>query len=479
MSLRRDTFWTAADALVAAGLAFAFRLFVARILVPEDFGIAAMALTVIILLQVVIDLGFNAALIQKDEERLTQRLIDSTFTASLIISLAIAALTAFVLAPLAAAYYAVPAVEPLVAVAALMLLPNPFSSVASAMMMRARRFKALAIIRCTTTLVSILCAATLLWFKPGPWVMVGQAIAASLFNAVAQQFAAPRRYRLRLHREDLREVFGFSGFVVANDVAAAASANAGVIILGRFASTAEVGLFSLATYIVETIRRTLMSILSRVMLVHYSQAKNDPEQLRSLFLTTLTWNCRLVFPVALSIILFGPSLSVAVLGPEWNEMGPVLGWLSLSVMIVAAGGTTSTLYRAIGRPGLELSIFLATTFSIQLPAMIVGAWLYGLEGVAIAIAASRLIAVITRQVIVNRIIGGVWLGAITRLLQSVVILAPIVLAWAASGWFSPLGWVSEAMWLGAGLAIYGMIELPRAFPDLGRRLSIASWRPVR
>lgn len=454
MSLRRDTLWTAADAFVAAGLAFAFRLFVARILVPEDFGVAAMALTVIALLQVVIDLGFNAALVQKDEHLLTQRLIDSTFTAALIMSLSTAALTAFVIAPLAADYYGVPVVQSLVALAAVMLLPSPFSTVASAMMMRARRFKALAIIRCTTVFASIACAAVILWLKPGPWVVVGQAIAASAFNTIALQIASPRRYRLALHRGDLREVFGFSGFVVANDVAVAASANAGVVVLGRFAGASEVGMFSLATYIVDTTRRTLMSILSRVVLVHYSIAKHEPAKVREIFLTTLTWNCVAVFPVAVSIILYGPSLSIAFFGPEWGGMGFALICLSVSVMIHASGGTTATLFRAMGRPGLDLTIFLLTTGAIQIPAMLFGAYMAGLNGLAVAIAVTKFISILVRQIIVSRLVEGLAIKMMKRIILAAVLQSPIVAIWLLGSRMIDATSIFLVIPMAVGLAVY-------------------------
>src|SRR5687767_9086440 len=41
VSLKRDAVWTAADTFASAGLAFGFRLLVARALSPEEFGLAA------------------------------------------------------------------------------------------------------------------------------------------------------------------------------------------------------------------------------------------------------------------------------------------------------------------------------------------------------------------------------------------------------------------------------------------------------
>ena len=113
-------------------MAFAFRLVVARMLSPHEFGIAAIALTVVALLQTINDFGLTAALIQKDEDKLTPDMVNSTFTASLIVSVVLAILTAFVIAPLAADFYGQPLVQPLIAVLAVCLLPSPFSTIAAA-----------------------------------------------------------------------------------------------------------------------------------------------------------------------------------------------------------------------------------------------------------------------------------------------------------------------------------------------------------
>jgi teichuronic acid exporter len=476
MSLKRNAAWTALDTFASAGLSFAFRLVVAKILSPEEFGLAALALTIVAVLQVVNDFGLTAALIQKDEAQVTPELVNTTFTASAIVSLVLAVVTAIVVAPLAAIFYHKPLVGPLVAVLAISLLPSPFTTVASALLYRRGQFRAVAVNRVASTCLSLVVAGLVLWLRPSPWVIVVQAVASSVILMLGLNFAARWPFRVALRTSHIRDVFGFSSFILFNDLAVSFSANAGVFILGRVVSMSDAGLFSLATYMTDTVRRSLMSILNRVTFVHYSKIKNDKAQTARAYISTLTWNCRVLFPVMTVFMLFGPNLMIHFLGHRWDGLGPVIRWLSLSVIIHAAGGTTSTLYKANGKPGLDMALFLATTFLLLIPGMVIGALTYGLIGVAIATAAAKLVSNIIRQVLLDRLIGRTAMRVLSTLCVLGALQLPIVLAWA----LGQLAWPSHGViidiaLLSAGLAIYGALELPRAFPALAARVGLKSF----
>ncbi|WAC59873.1 oligosaccharide flippase family protein [Brevundimonas sp. SL130] len=465
MSIRRDAIWTALDIFLSAGLAFAFRLVIARVLAPHDFGVAAIALSVIAVLQVASDFGLTATLIQKDEARVTPKLVNTTFTASLIISVCMAAVTAFVVAPLAARFYNEPALAPLLMVLAVNLLPSAFTTVSSAMLFRARRFRAVAINKIVCAVTAVLAALVVLLIHPGPWVVVCQAVVSALIVAVGLTMTAGWSFRLALERAHLKEIFGFSSFVLANDLIIALSANSGVFIVGRLIGAGDAGLYSLAVYVTDTIRQALTSITNRVTFVHYSINKYDLSYLRQALISALVWNCRIIFPVMTALICFGPQLAVHFIGPEWSEMGAVMQWLALSAMVLAAGGNTSTLYKALGRPGVDLALLAGSIFALLIPGMILGATMGGLVGVAIATAVTRLINNVVRQVLLDRLIGNVWGAAIKAVARLLLMQIPIVAVWFVGRMIFPRAtWVETFIMSLVAAMIYFVLEFPVAFP---------------
>lgn len=463
MTMRRDAYWTAAETLVSSGFAFLLRLVVARILAPEDFGVAALAVTVVSILQTVNDFGLTAALIQRDEKDVTRDFVDTTFTASLAVTVAIAALAGLVVAPLAASAYGEPQLHGLILALSVTLLPSPFTTVAAALLLRQRRFRATALIKVVSTLVGMAAAVAVLVVHPSAWVIIAQVAASALCSAALFQIAQPRRYRLRLDRTHLRSALGFSGFVLLTDLIGNLQANAGVFVIGLVLATDDVGRFALALYLTDTARRLTMSILNRVTFVHFSQNKHDQRFLRETFASTVRWNCRALFPLMTSMMLFGPAWAPRLFGPEWEAAGPVIFWLSLTVIVGTAGGTTSNLFKSVGRPGLDLSLAVLTTVLILFPALYLSARGHGLAGAAIAIFSVKLFAVALRLAVLQRVVPGAPAGALRRAAEQIALQLPILGAWLASRALGLDGTLYEVALLVAALGVYAAVELPRTF----------------
>lgn len=470
MSLRRDAYWTAVDTVVSSGLAFLLRFIVARMLAPEDFGVAMIAMAVIAVLQTFNDFGMSATLIQKDEKDITRDLIDTTFTASLIITILLALVSAFVVAPLAARLYGEPRLEPLLLVLSLTLLPSPVSTVASALMFRASRFRTNAFNKVLSNVIGMVVAVIVLVISPSPWVIILQVMATAVSAAVLLQIAQPYRYRLRLVREHLGPIFGFSSFIFLGSLLTQVQANAGIYVLGLVLTTASVGYYAFAVYLTDTARKVVMSILNRVTFVHYSRHKHDNAFLREKYVSTVTWNCRALFPLMTVMMLFGPRWAPQLLGPQWSGLGPLIFWLSLMVIIGTAGGATSNLFKSMGRPGLDFSIALCSMTGVLFPTLYFSGLYFGLEGAAIGTCVAKLIGVSARLIILSRLIPGAATGALRASFHQALLLAPIGLIWLLLHVLKLGVWYYEAPIVAVALGIYGFVEIPRAFPGAWQRV---------
>ena len=226
----------------------------------------------------------TAALIQRDEE-VTPEFINTTFTASLIITVLLATFTMLVVAPVAARAYGQPELDSLILVAGISLLTSPFTTVASALMYREGHFKQNAIIKVVSAVLGMIAAISLLAYDPSPWVVVLQMVVSMVTGAIMLMIVRPHAYALRLDRAHLRAVFGFSTYVMIGGMIGTFQANMGVFVLGLVLSTASVGYFALGVYLTDTMRRIVMSILNRVTFVHFSATSMTPATCaRNLFL---------------------------------------------------------------------------------------------------------------------------------------------------------------------------------------------------
>lgn len=441
MSLKRDAIWTGLDTFLSSGLAFAFRLVVAKLLAPDQFGTMAMALTVHAVLQVIGGFGLTASLVQKEQSKFNDELVRSTFTISVAVSLLLLVLTLAAVAPLAALFYESAQVGEMIAVLSFCFLLTPFSSVATALLYRERRFRELATARAVSALGGMLVAGAILSFNRSAWVVVVQIVVTAVIMTLQIFRYAGWRPNLRRDYAAMRSIFNYSGLVLLNDISVAFARSLDVAVLARALSRADVGIYSLAFFLTDTARMNLMSILNRVMFVRYSQVQNDQRQLRENYLKTMRWNCFIIFPLMMVLILFGPALIARFYGPEWSGIDTVLPLLALSVMFHAAGGTSSTLYKAVGRPGLDLVLFIGTTLVFLLPGLVIGAHFGGLVGVAAAVAGAKLLTMVVRQIVLDRLIGSTFVHVARNAAVAAAMLAPIVAIWIAGRWL----WPSESL----------------------------------
>ena len=322
VSVKRDVVWTALDTIVSQGLAFLFRLSLAKFLAPELFGVIAMTLTTVAILQVINEFGLTAALIQKDEESFSDDIVNSVFGISIIVSVVLFLSNLLIVAPLSARYFNVPGVAPLTAVVGLSLLFTPFSSVCRALLYRTYSFKTVTIVRFFSSVVSIAIGFVMLVLWPSVWAFAAQVVVGQILLSIGLLAYTPWKPRLKIDRAAFRNIFSYSGLVFLNDLAVTLARNLDVMIIGRLLTASDVGLYAFAFFLTDTLRQNLMSVLNRVMFVHYSKAQNDNEALRSNYLRTVQWNCKFLFPVMVCMILFGPGIAGHVMGKAWSGMGP-------------------------------------------------------------------------------------------------------------------------------------------------------------
>lgn len=429
MSIKRDAVWTALETLASQGMAFIFRLALARVLAPEAFGLIAMTMALITALQVFADFGLTAAIIQRGKQAVDGRLIARIFSMSTIISLALFVASFFLVAPIAAKFYGFSELESLIRAASIAILFAPSASIARAVMFREKKFKQYAVARTVSTIVSIVVAATVLIMTKSVWAFIVQYLLQQALSTTWTSVVAKQKPALDFNFAGIAPVLSYSSLVFLNDLIVALSQNFGTLVIGRTLSKEAVGLFALAVLITDTVRINLMTVLNRVTFVYYSEAKDDSTRLRAQYSDTVRWNCLIIFPAMTILALFAPTILTALLGSQWANMGDALRWLAVSVMIHAAGGTSSTLYKAIGRPGLDLSLFVATTLFVMVPSVLLGAHFGGIEGVAIGTAFSKLVVIIIRQVLLDRLIGQTF-GRVLKVVVHVALLQlPAVGVW--------------------------------------------------
>jgi len=90
----------------------------------------------------------------------------------------------------------------------------------------------------------------------------------------------------------------------------------------------------------------MLAVLFPVM----SRYQDDLPQMRALYLRTLSWSAIICMSSSVGITLVAPEFVRLVLGPQWIDVVPLMGWLALSAGVLGLASSAYVLFDATGKP---------------------------------------------------------------------------------------------------------------------------------
>ena len=287
--------WAAADRLGTMGIQFIVNLILARLLLPEDFGIIGMIAIFISVSQTLVDGGFTSALIQKKEP--TQTDYSTIFYWNTGLSVTLYAILYFC-APLIANFYRNPLLGPVVRVIGLSLIINAVSAILLTRLRKSLSFRTIAATNIIAYVFSGIIAITLAYSGWGVWSLVVMQLASGIFIAAILTIITRWLPSLSFSKDSFKTLLSFGGYILAANLLQATCQNIQGMIIGRIFSATQTGLYSQAYKLDQVTSYSMPQIIVQVMYPVYSSIQDDKQRLISI----LSMNLRVI-----SFIIFQPA----------------------------------------------------------------------------------------------------------------------------------------------------------------------------
>jgi O-antigen/teichoic acid export membrane protein len=323
-----------------------FTFILAAMLGPRDFGVVAIALIYIAFLQMFLDQGFVAALIQRKE--LEQEHLDAVFWMDMVLSLLLVGVS-IVLSGWWAARNHAPEIGRLITVLSLCIPIQGLAVVQSATLSRKLDFKALSIRSNTAVVVSgvVGIAMALAGFRV--WALVAQQLTRDFTALVLLWRLSPWRPRLEFSAKHLRELAGFASSNFMAQLAIFAEMQASSVLLGMLFGPVAVGLYRLADRLVSSVVAMATTSIQAVSLPEFSRVQNDQAELRKSALICVRLSSIVTLPVLSGMAAVSRPL-MATVGPNWIPAADALRILCLVGMSIVFSCFTGPLLQALSRP---------------------------------------------------------------------------------------------------------------------------------
>lgn len=192
------------------------------------------------------------------------------------------------------------------------------------------------------------------------------------------------RIRLRSFRLlRLKEVTGFSFFILLIDLANKINYSTDTIVIGAFMGTAAVAVWVVAQRLIEIVQRVTDQLNSALFPVAVdSSTIQHFEKLQKILLQGTRLSLAMVIPLATGMALLSKPLVTAWVGPDFAGSVPIIHILSVAVAFRVGNATSSMILKGAGRHRL-LAVSNITMAASNLILSVLLVRRYGLEGVAI------------------------------------------------------------------------------------------------
>jgi len=358
-SLRKEAIkgmsWTAIDRFGTKVIRIIIAMVIARILVPEDYGIIGMLAIFMALSQVVLDSGFGNALIQKKDRTNTDYC--TAFYFNVVVGLVLYGIL-FVSAPLIARFYNTPLLTPVTRVYSLTLLIDSLNIVQTAKMRIELKFNVLSTISLTTQLVTGVVGIYLAYNGWGVWALVYQALFSCLFRCALLWWRAHWWPSLVFSWDSFRHLFNFGSKLLLSGTIHTIYTNLYTLTIGKVYSPYEVGIYNQANHFAMIPSGLASSTIVTVNYPILSRLQDDNAKLLVAYRKMLVSPLFLLYPLLMGVAALGEPLVQSLIGDQWLPIVPYMRVLCLAAMVSPLTTINLNLLYVKGRTDLVLKLDL-------------------------------------------------------------------------------------------------------------------------
>ncbi len=377
--------WGMASSIAMQVTRAAVAVLLARLLTPNQYGLANMALILSSLVLAFSDLSLGTGLVQR--QHVTERDKSTVFWTSLGVGITLTVVGVGISGAVASFYHE-PKVQPLFVAVSFGFLLTSLQTTQASILQREMRFRFLNLRVLVSVAAGGAVGLTVATLGGGAWALVLQQLAVGAVSVILlwrfSDWRPHRTYSLR----SLREFGGMGITMVIASTIEYLNRNADNLLVARYLGSAALGIYSIAYNIMLMPLVRIILPLQDALFPAYSRWQDDKERLSAVWLRIARVVAAVVVPALLGLIVVAPDFVVVVLGPKWHAAIPVLQILSGVALIQSISSLGDKVLVALGLPKTILR-FTLLELSLTIPAFVLGLQ-WGITGVAACYAVVEL-----------------------------------------------------------------------------------------
>ncbi|PVE20651.1 lipopolysaccharide biosynthesis protein [Microvirga sp. KLBC 81] len=370
--------WSVSSRLASRAIDFATLLILARTLGPTDFGLTAIAMTLIAITDTVLEIPLAQALTRL--RQISKLHLDTAFTLG---AMRACLLGGFILA---AAWpfsiiYSDERLAALVAVLAMGPMARGVYSPAMVNFYKQLDFKKYFLADFSGKILAASLAIAVLYLGGGYWAIAVSSVASSVIPTMFSYVLAP--YRPAFSLAKLPEFSKFIGWFTSAQIVAAINWQLDRVVLGRYVSKAELGQYTMASDLAVLPTQSLIGPAMQPVMAAFSKINDNLDRLKGAYLKASHYTMLLAMPICAGISSTSDMIVDLILGSKWDNAAFYLRWIAFPIALTAYFQPLYSLALAINRPNVIFQVNFAD-LSVRILLISLGFYFFSFEGVIVA-----------------------------------------------------------------------------------------------
>ncbi|MFJ8260435.1 oligosaccharide flippase family protein [Rummeliibacillus sp. NPDC094406] len=335
------------------GIQFIVTLILARLLLPEDFGLIVLITIFISIAGIFVQSGFNTALIQKKDADEVD--FSSIFYLSLIVA-CVLYLILFITAPFIASFFEKPDFSSVLRVLSFSLFLGAFNSIQVAIIERNLQFKKLFFSSFGAIVASGIVGIVMAYAHLGVWALVGQQLTNQLIVLIILWFTLKWRPRLVFSIKRIKNLFAFSWKLLAAALLDSLYFNLCNLIVGKLFSPTMLGFYNRGEQFPNLIVTNIDGSIHSVMFPTLSSYQDNVQRIKEIIRRSIMTSSFLIFPTMVGLAIIADPLVRLLLTEKWLPAVPFLQIYCAIYALWPIHTTNLQVINALGRSDLFFKI---------------------------------------------------------------------------------------------------------------------------
>ena len=385
-SVKKGFIWNFAENVLYKIVQFLLQIIMARILIPEDYGLCAIVLAFVNIAQEFVNSGFASALIQRKN---TTRMDFSTVCHFSVALGILFYLILYFSSPWIAAYFEDDRISSIMRVMGISLIIGAFNSVQVAIVYKRLEFKKSFIANLVSISVSAVLGIIAAIKGFGVWALVIQYMSNRVINMLVFLFLVKWLPSIEFSFQSIKVLFSYGWKLMATQLFTFLSQDIYSLVIGKTFSKTQLGLYDLGNKIPANIANTLASTVGRVLFPAFSSFQEDTKKIKEYVKRANQISSFIMFPLLFGIAAAAKPIVLLIFTEKWLDAVPIMQiacvWYAFNPIHYA----NIQVSKAVGRSDISLYIELAKK-TLDIIMLVIMAQL-GIVYVALGLAISSII----------------------------------------------------------------------------------------